>query len=70
MNNAEHEWNEKILKLTMKIRDERPELSDYINEMPVTNPDAQDPEIRLNNLKHYYDSLYNLLEKYKIEPKS
>jgi hypothetical protein len=35
---TEEEINAKILKLTMVIHDNYPELSKYLNEMPITVP--------------------------------
>jgi len=63
----EKDLNSKILKITMKIKDHYPELSKYLEEMPVTIPSENDPEITLNNLKTYYDSLNSLLNKYKVD---
>lgn len=63
----EHELNSKILKITMTIKDQYPELSKYIEEMPVTIPDKKNPEITLKNLKAYYDSLNSMLNKYILE---
>ena len=40
-------------------------LSPYLEEMPVTVPSDDDPEVTLNQLKSYYESLNSLLEKYK-----
>ncbi|MEK6614983.1 MAG: hypothetical protein AABZ32_02560 [Bacteroidota bacterium] len=59
---TEKELNAKILKITMKIKDQYPELSKYIEEMSVTIPDEKYPEITLKNLKAYYDSLNSLLD--------
>ncbi len=64
---AEKDLNSKILKITLKIKDQYPELSKYIEEMPVTIPDEKKPEITLGNLKAYYDSLDTLLRKYILE---
>ena len=61
---TEKEWNDKILKITMKINEEHPELSKYIEEMPVTIPNEKDPEVTLKNLRTYYGSLQALLNKY------
>ncbi len=61
---TEKELNEAILKITMKIQEKFPELSKYIEEMPVTIPDTEDPEINIKHLKNYYDSLEALLKKY------
>jgi len=59
--------NSKILKITMTIKDDYPELSKYLDEMPVTIPSEKDPEVTLNLLKGYYESLHSLLNKYKTE---
>jgi AAA15 family ATPase/GTPase len=63
----ENDLNSKILKITMKIKDHYPELSQYLEEMPVTIPSDNDPEMNLNLLKSYYESLNSLLKKYKVE---
>lgn len=64
---AEKELNSRILQITMKIKDKYPELSKYIEEMPVTIPDEKHPEITLQNLKIYNDSLNSILNKYILE---
>ncbi|OFY93352.1 MAG: hypothetical protein A3K10_07065 [Bacteroidetes bacterium RIFCSPLOWO2_12_FULL_31_6] len=64
---TEKDLNEKILKITLKIKDQYPELSKYLEEMPVTIPDKKDPEITLKKLRTYYESLYSLLNKYILE---
>ncbi len=64
---TENELNDAILKVTMKIRDNYPELSKYITEMPVTIPDEKDPHVGLKNLQDYFDSLNELLKKYDEE---
>ena len=63
----EKELNAKILKITMTIRDHYPELSKYLEEMPVTVPSEKDPEITLKHLQTYYESLNSLLNKYKVD---
>ena len=64
---AETDLNSKILKITMTIMDQYPELSKYLEEMPVTIPNKKNPDITLNNLKTYYESLSLMLNKYKSE---
>ena len=64
---AEKDLNSGILKITMKIKEQYPELYKYIEEMPVTIPDEKHPEITLQNLKIYYDSLNSILNKYILE---
>lgn len=59
--------NEKILKITMKIKDQHPELSKYLEELPVTIPDENKPEITIDNLKIYYESLEAILNTYLLE---
>lgn len=63
----ENELNAKILKITMEIKDHYPELSQYLEEMPVTVPTESDPEITLNQLRSYYESLNSMLNKYKVD---
>ncbi|TRX43151.1 hypothetical protein [Flavobacterium restrictum] len=61
---TEAELNENILKITTTIRNEFPELIKFLNEMPVTIPTDQSPEMNNKILQEYYDSLLNLLRKY------
>jgi hypothetical protein len=60
---TEKELNEKIVSLTMKIREKRPELVKYLEEMPITIPNESDPEITNTILRDYIESLKNLLKK-------
>lgn len=64
----EKDLNSKILKVTMTIREQYPELSEFLEEMPVTIPSEENPEINLEILKNYYQSLSLMLHKYKVEP--
>ena len=64
---AEADLNSKILKITLTIKEQYPELSQYIEEMPETIPNEENPEITLDNLKTYYESLSLMLNKYKSE---
>ncbi len=61
---TEKEIEDAILKITMKIQNQYPELSKYLAEMPVTIPDVKTPEINIKNLQEYYNSLLTLLNKY------
>jgi molecular chaperone GrpE (heat shock protein) len=63
----EKDLNSKILKVTMTIKEQYPELSDFLEEMHDTIPDEKDPEITLKNLSAYYESLNSMLSKYKLE---
>ncbi len=58
------ELNKDILRITLLIQAQFPELSKYIVEMPVTIPNTNTPEINLKTLNDYYDSLSVLLNKY------
>ncbi len=68
MNNTkkEHQLSDEIVKTTTIIDEKFPELSKYTEEMPVTIPDANDPEISKETLKEYADSLDELVKKYKV----
>jgi hypothetical protein len=63
----EKDLNLKILKITLTIKDHYPELAGFLEEMPETIPDEKDPEITLNNLSAYYESLNSMLNKYKLD---
>ena len=56
--------NKKILLLTLKIRNDYPELHIFLSEMPVTIPVVENPKINAIVLEEYYNSLENLLKKY------
>jgi hypothetical protein len=60
---TEKELNAAILEKTLMIQEKFPELSKYIEEMPITIP-VSDPEINLKQLRDYYNSLENLIGKY------
>ena len=60
----EEELNAEILKITMTIKDQYPELSKYLEEMPVVVPDVRTPEISRKNLSAYYESLKAMVSGY------
>jgi len=64
---AKADLNSKILKIILAINEQYPELSKYIEEMPVTIPNEKNPDVTLDNLKTYYESLSLMLNKYKSE---
>ena len=64
---SETELNTKIMAITMQIQNEFPELSKYLNEMPVTIPTEENPEITTAILNNYYESLLRMLTTYKLE---
>ena len=61
---AIEEINQKILLKTLDIKTNYPELSKYIEEMPITIPNLENPQITLQNLKEYYHSLNVLVINY------
>ena len=63
----EKELNARILEVTMKIRYHYPELSKYLDEVPVTIPEGNDRGITLNHLREYYESLSSIMNQYKLE---
>jgi hypothetical protein len=64
---TEEEINAKILKITMVIQENYPELSKYLNEMPITIPIDNRPEVNVQNLQKYYDTLLTLFRNYVAE---
>ena len=64
---TEAEINAKIMKLTMVISENYPELSKYLNEMPITIPIDSNPKINAKNLQNYYDNLLDIFRKYVAE---
>ena len=56
--------NDDILKITLKIQNEYPEISVYLTEMPVTIPNVSSPKINITSLSDYYESLKILLKDY------
>lgn len=64
---TEEDINAKILKITMVIQENYPELAEYLNEMPITIPNQSHPEMTVKNLEKYYDNLVNLFRKYVSE---
>jgi hypothetical protein len=59
--------NLKIMRVTQEIKDHYPELTKFLEEMPVTVPDDKDINITLKSLKSYYDSLNSVLNNYISE---
>lgn len=67
---TEKELNTAILEITLKIKEQSPELSKYILEMPVTIPNLENPEISNKALQDYYDSLVIIFNDYIKNHKS
>ena len=64
---TEEEINAKIMKVTMIIQENYTELSKYLNEMPITIPIDSRPEVNVQNLQKYYDSLIAIFRNYVAE---
>jgi len=56
--------NAQIISQIAEINANYPELAKYLNEMPVTIPNEDDPEVNKQALKDYYKSINLLLKKY------
>ena len=56
--------NSKIMKITLKIQDECPELVKFIDEIPCNSFNATTTEVSLRNLQAYANSLENMHKKY------
>lgn len=56
----------KILVITLKIKEQYPELGKYLEEMPITIPTKKKLIITPIILQEYYDSLVSLLNKYLL----
>lgn len=61
---TENELYAAILKITMKIKVQFPELSIYILEIPETIPNVKNSVMIIKVLQEYYDSLCALLTDY------
>jgi AAA15 family ATPase/GTPase len=61
---TEKEINADILKITMTIKANYPELSKYLNEMQVTIPDVARPQMTNKILFEYYKSLESMITEY------
>lgn len=66
---VEADANSMILKITMRIYDEYPELSKYLEEMSVTIPSVEKPKISITSMMAYYNSLNSMLNHYILEHK-
>lgn len=54
---TENNLNEKIMIVINRIKNKHPELLKYLDEMPMTIPKENNPEINITILKEYYESL-------------
>ncbi len=62
---TETELNEMILGVKNLISTKYPELLKFLDEMPVTIPTKETPEINIKALSAYYKSLVDMVEDYK-----
>lgn len=61
------EINQKILEIKNEIFTNYPELTKFLNEMPVTTTDVDPNNISIKDLKEYYNSLKAMVKKYEEE---
>ena len=61
---TENELNAEILEMTMIIQEKFPELSKYIAEIPISIRNEAMPEISLQVLEEYYETLQTLVNDY------
>ncbi|OYU84851.1 MAG: FAD-dependent oxidoreductase [Flavobacterium sp. BFFFF2] len=61
---TEEELNKEILETTRSIHEHYPELSKFEDEMTVTIPDKESPEINASTLKDFNDSLQAMAQGY------
>ena len=58
-----------IIQITREIEDNYPELKKYLDERPITLPDENDPNARVDDkvLSEYLKGLKEMVSKYKQE---
>lgn len=61
----EKDLNDRIMEVTLIIQDQHPELMKYLDEMPLTIPSDNDPEVTIKQLKSYHESLISIVNEYK-----
>ena len=64
---SQNELNETILLTTLKIQEEFPELTKYLDEIPRNFQSNTEKGVNNKALKDYLDSLIDLLETYAKE---
>jgi len=64
---TEIELNKMILDISNTIRAKHPELVKHLNEMPITVPYTENPDVTVKTLTSYYDSLVILLKDSKVD---
>lgn len=63
---TEEQLNQEILETTTMIRNEYPELLKYLEELTLTIPIDNNPEINIKSLTDYAQSLKNIIIKYGV----
>ena len=61
---TERQLTKDILKITLAIKSQYPELSKYIDEMPDTIFDKESPQVNCKNLITYYEALQSFVKRY------
>jgi hypothetical protein len=61
---TEKDLNAKILKVRKFIKDQYPDLYEFIEEIPVKGLSLKNPEKSVKALRTYYDSLHLMLNQY------
>lgn len=61
---TEQELNADIMNITLVINEKFPELTKFIEEMPVTIPNSKTPEVNIIQLENYYHSLMTMVNEY------
>lgn len=56
-----------ILKITLLIQQKHPELSNFLQEMPITIPNEEHPHLNNKIFEDYYESLQSMLQRYEQE---
>jgi len=56
-----------IATVTRNIETNYPEVYEHLDEMPMTIPDQQNPDIDVKDLENYLESLKDIIKKYKEE---
>ena len=64
---TEEQLNKEILETTTMIRNEYPELLKYLEELTITIPVDNSPEINIKALTDYAQSLKNIIVKYGLQ---
>lgn len=67
---TETELNSMILKITMQIQEQYPELTKYLTEVPVKNSEPASDHIKVKELRDYYDSLCKIVTEYQKQHES